>query len=236
MRKLIVTCECGQRLRVPYSALGRMGMCAACGRKMRISSDNARRDIPNANAEAGQTFRGSADYRSYQSEQPTQADKERFGRAVDLYAARQYGEALAMFDELAQQFPNNLEIEQARQECLKALRGSPPALGYAERETPREKPEYTRTDLTIETIREVVLDKLLNGTSDAVQLEAARIAFEYLDLTPVEPTESTDEPSSDEVEAPKAKKSKSDRRNGNGKATDIKTADEEESERAPENN
>ena len=44
---------------------------------------------------------------------PSMDAKQQFGRAVDLYCAGQYGEALAIFDALQAEFPDSIEIERA---------------------------------------------------------------------------------------------------------------------------
>ena len=41
MRKLVVTCECGQRMQVPRSAVGKTGLCPTCGQSITITNDNA---------------------------------------------------------------------------------------------------------------------------------------------------------------------------------------------------
>lgn len=172
MRKLTVTCDCGQRLQVPYSALGRMGMCSTCGRKMRITADNARRDTNPDSPAFSQNLgpKGAASWI------PPQEAKEQFGRAVDLYTDRQYGEALVIFDELRRCYPDNSDIQQARTECLKALRSrNVPAL--EDRRGLSEGDELNEA-----TVRRIVLEKLLYGGSEMVQVEAARVAAEILGM------------------------------------------------------
>lgn len=175
MRKLIVTCDCGQRLQVPYSALGRMGMCSTCGRKMKITPDIARRDTSGGGAATGGTAYTTG------RRGPSEEAKRKFGKAVDLFALGQHREALAIFDELALEFPGNPEIDRGRRECHRALRGGnllSHDSGGATSTSERLKEGDT---LDWETIERVVLEKLLYGASDSVQLEAARIACEYLE-------------------------------------------------------
>jgi len=40
MAQLIVTCECGQQMRMPGNALGKMGTCVACGKHIKITTEN----------------------------------------------------------------------------------------------------------------------------------------------------------------------------------------------------
>ena len=173
MRKLIVTCECGQRLRVPYSALGKTGVCVTCGRTIQIMSGNTRRE--------GFTQRGdSSVLRETQWPRRTilsEEDKQRFGKAVDLYAKQQYAEALAIFDAFLEQYPGNPEIEEARNQCLRALKR--PRLGAPHHDVPRLAGDAS---LNADTVKRVVLEKMLYDTSGATQIEAARLACRILGL------------------------------------------------------
>ncbi|MBN2308734.1 MAG: hypothetical protein JXR94_07165, partial [Candidatus Hydrogenedentes bacterium] len=40
MRKLILTCDCGERMKVPRSAVGKTGVCPSCGRRIAITAGN----------------------------------------------------------------------------------------------------------------------------------------------------------------------------------------------------
>ena len=173
MRKLIVTCECGQRLRVPYSALGRSGVCVTCGRTIPIISDNARRESGATRAEP------SLGREPRWQRRPTLSEdaKERFGKAVDLYNNQRYAEALAIFDSFLLQFPGNPEIEEARAQCLKALRRS----RIPAPDGPPKLAEETRLDAA--TVKRIILDKMMYDASGAVQVEAAKLAAQILGLT-----------------------------------------------------
>lgn len=177
MRKLIVTCECGQRLRVPYSALGRMGVCVTCGRTIQIMANNARRDGPAVQREipSARDPRFSATRRTALTEDA----KQRFGQAVDLYNAQRYAEALAIFDSFLEQFPGNPEIEEARAQCLSALKR--PRLA-APGPMSRSGPSGGDAHLDPETVKRVILEKMLYDPSGANQIEAARLASEILGL------------------------------------------------------
>lgn len=186
MRKLIVTCDCGQRLQVPYSALGKMGLCPSCGNKVRITPEGARRDGPRKHGDAvalGNLRDGSG--LSFSEEA-----KHLFGRAVDLFSEGHYAEALAIFDSFAEQFPDNPDIQEAREHCLNALKrvrptkpGQLPFLSGGSRpDTAGAKPDLAGASLDAETVRRVVLEKMLYGSTETIQLEAAKIACRMLGL------------------------------------------------------
>lgn len=170
MRKLLVTCECGQQMQVPRSAVGKMGMCPTCGATTRITNNNTR-PLPNA---GGRTFAKRNWAGQGQSEPPPEA-KQRFGQAVDAYYAQRYAEALAIFDALAKEFPGNPDIEHGRAQVVRAMRRPtlpPPGPGRAP----------TDQDLNEPAIRRIVLEKMLYSNADAVQLQAADIAAKLLGL------------------------------------------------------
>jgi hypothetical protein len=176
MRKLIVTCECGQRLRVPYSALGKTGVCVTCGRTIQIMSGNTRREGFNQRIEPSvlrESHWPARAGRTILSEE----DRQRFGKAVDLYAKQQYAEALAIFDSFLEQFPGNPEIEEARNQCLRALRR--PRLGAPQGAA--KPPGETKLDA--DTVKRVVLERMLNDPSGATQIEAARLACQILGIS-----------------------------------------------------
>lgn len=173
MRKLIVTCECGQRLRVPYSALGKTGVCVTCGRTIQIMSGNTRREGFSQRGDQSVLRDTQWPRRTILSEE----DKQRFGKAVDLYAKQQYAEALAIFDAFLEKFPNNPEIEEARNQCLRALKR--PRIGAPPQEIPKLPGDVS---LNAETVKRVVLEKMLYDPLGATQVEAARLACQILGL------------------------------------------------------
>lgn len=195
MRKLIVTCECGQRLRVPYSALGKTGICVTCGRTIQIMANNTRRDGGPLREEPS-AVRESR----WQRRTPLTEDaKQRFGKAVDLFNQHRYAEALAIFDSFLVEFPGNPEIEEARAQCLNALKR--PRLSSPE--TMRGPTSEPRLDA--ETVKRVVIEKLLYDPSSVVQIEAAKLAVQILGLSgnhPGEAAKASESPPMQDTGAP----------------------------------
>ncbi len=195
MKKLVVTCDCGQRMQVPRSAIGRMGMCPTCGRTMLISNDNASPASDNHSRGSFFSARTTSWWRNAMgmgsSASPNEEAKRRFGEAVDLYYQKNYGEALAIFDDLARRYPGNGDIERARRECLAALR-RPSGLAIENRSGVADRPEDISAsaarppvgdaELNAETVKRVVLEKLLYSPSETVQLHAAELACRMLGL------------------------------------------------------
>ncbi|MCL4219455.1 MAG: hypothetical protein KJ052_20940, partial [Candidatus Hydrogenedentes bacterium] len=105
-----------------------------------------------------------------------QQGQQRFAEAVDYYFAKQYAEALAIFNELAQQFPGNAEIAKSRAQCVKALR-KPPTLALEDRSR-----RLGGVSLDADTVRTVILDKMLHGATETVQLQAAELACKLLGI------------------------------------------------------
>jgi hypothetical protein len=177
MAKLIVSCECGQESRVAETAMGKTGLCPYCRRKLRITSANTR---PAGEEEAGG---GRQEERWQRWRAPSGKAIERFGRAVDCYKGGRYGEALAILDGLAQQYPENPEIEHARFQCVQALQR--PRL----QDPGHEDKAVERGVLSEDAVRKVVLEKMMKGGDDSarLQLEAARLAAEILGMTAPSP-------------------------------------------------
>jgi hypothetical protein len=98
---------------------------------------------------------------------------------VDHYYAGRYGQALAVFDGLMKEFPDDSEIERGREQCLAAIRGAKVSglLPHGEAD-----PSPNASMLNEETVRRVVLEKLVGGSSDEVQLQAAELASKLLRL------------------------------------------------------
>ena len=172
MRSLVLTCECGQRMQVPRTAVGKTGLCPRCGTSIRVTGRNTsplrNRRRASGILRKGAWWRGQAE--------PSEEAKQLFGQAVDLYYARRYGEALAIFDRLAKQFPGNPDVERGRTHCVSAMRR--PALPGAD--TGHLLPENTTLD--VDTVKRVVLDKMLHSSSDAIQLQAAELAARILGI------------------------------------------------------
>lgn len=102
--------------------------------------------------------------------------KKMFGKAVDLFSTGHYAEALAIFDSFAQNYPDNPDIQEARNQCVSAIRRARTA-------RLAQLPHLSAGNaLDTETVKRVVLEKLLYGPTAAVQLEAADIACHILGL------------------------------------------------------
>ena len=173
MQSFAMSCECGQRLQVPSSATGRVGLCPACGRRMRIAANNGHEGDASGEPDAP-TLK---DFRSWSRPALGEDVKHLFGKAVDLFRAGRYAEALAIFDTFARQFPDNAEIAEARNYCLSALDRSSAAVSH---DRPPALPDGAQLDA--ETVKRIVLEKLLHGPTAAVQLEAAKLACQMLGL------------------------------------------------------
>ena len=120
--------------------------------------------------------------------------KRQFARAVDLYFAERYAEALALFSSLGWRLPGNPEIERSRALCIQALR-KPLALPMkssvpASKEAPRELSEHTVKDALV---------SMMYGASEPVRLRAAELAARILGMTV-----SSEAPSREEAEAVEA--------------------------------
>ncbi|MDX9971888.1 MAG: hypothetical protein RBU21_02750 [FCB group bacterium] len=196
MRKLIVTCQCGQRMQVPRSAVGKTGLCPTCGQIVTIGNENASATPPPK--AGGRPLHARQVWWEGRNNPPEDA-KRKFGEAVDLYYAGRYGEALAIFDGLAKQFPGNPDIENGRQQCLSALRRPPAALEDNTHGAPPQAPPSSREPLQgsfdEDTVRRVIVEKMLYGGTEAVQLQAAELAARLLGMFPEQGRKSNSEAS-----------------------------------------
>ena len=105
--------------------------------------------------------------------------KRRFGEAVDLYYSGRFAEALAIFNGLARDFPQNPDIQNGRIQCERALKRP----GAGRRLALEDKSEKLKDAvLDKETVKRIVLEKLVAGSSDAIQLQAAAIAAKILGM------------------------------------------------------
>lgn len=171
MRKLVVTCQCGQRMQVPRSAVGKTGLCPSCGQSVTITNDNATQTGPAG----GRPLNARQVWWNGQNAAPPEDARRKFGEAVDLYYNARYAEALAIFNALARQFPGNPDIENGRNQCMSALRRPRMALEH-------QGGVSQNARLDEETVRRVVLNKMLHGASETVQLQAAELAARMLGL------------------------------------------------------
>ena len=178
MRKLIVSCDCGTRIRVPYSAIGRSGLCPECGNTVAITGARAVPSNGNdaADSGGGTTTKARGIRRLFSRGAKTSEEdaKRRFAKAVDLYFSHRYAEALAIFADLSQRFPGNADIASGHEQCLKALQ-APPKLALKDESS-------SEGALDADTVKRTVLDKLLHGSTEQVQLQAADIACRILGL------------------------------------------------------
>jgi len=206
MRKLYITCDCGQQMQVPRSAIGKMGQCPSCGEKIPINRDTTTR-APQARA----SIEGQARQKWGNSAKPSLEAKQRFGRAVDLYCAGHYGEALALFDALQADFPDSAEIRRARQQCLDARNRDPLHLpGPVDGQVAGDELDET----TIRALRRIAVEKMLHGSTDAVQIQAAELVARLAGVyhrNPAEPGAAS--PPAPDIQAHVAG-------NGNGHAAD----------------
>jgi len=192
-------------MQVPRSALGRTGLCPACGATVRINSDTTTAAAPPRKG----LFTGGASW--WREGGKTNDDaKRRFGEAVDLYYSGRFAESLAIFNGLARDFPDNPDIRNGRVQCERALKrpGAGRRLALEDRS---QRLEHAALDS--DTVKRVVLEKLVAGESEAIQLQAADIAARILGLyegaqtlreepDPPGEKEQTDEPHAEAHEAP----------------------------------
>jgi len=154
-------------MQVPRSAIGKMGQCPTCGEKIPITRETTSRTRPAAMA------KGSPNRNRWGTHGgPSIEAKQRFGRAVDLYCSGKYGEALVIFDALYHEFPDSQEIEKARRQCIEARNRDPlnlpePADGQVLGDE--------LNDNILRSMRRILVEKMLHGDTDAVQLQAAEL-------------------------------------------------------------
>ena len=134
MRKLVVTCECGERMKVPRSSIGKKGLCPSCGRKIAITAENTE----NAETTAASNLWRTADGPSWGAEEPSESVKRRYARAVDFYFAKRYADAIPVLEEavamsvgdpdagviryhLARAYAANLQHRKARETIRRTL-------------------------------------------------------------------------------------------------------------------
>lgn len=211
MQRLMVLCVCGERIQVPRSALGKTGLCPACGRSIVITAESAmpmRSPAQPRTAPTGSIWNGPS---QAQTAPPLPApsaeddEKRRFAEAVDLYFARRYSEALAIFNALGSKHPDNPDVQMGQSICLNALRSAPP-LGLEYHGAAGQLPSpnalvQTQSraqtvlngpapDLNEDVFKRFLMNKMLYGATDDVQMRAAELAarmFGYLDGAKSEP-------------------------------------------------
>ncbi|MBI2435353.1 MAG: hypothetical protein HYV26_21055 [Candidatus Hydrogenedentes bacterium] len=173
MDKLSLVCACGQEMVVPESALGRSGLCPGCGQQIEITRDNTQPYRPRRRETGGRML--AVRRREVRQEDNHREEAWRnFATAVDLYNGRRYAEALTLLNTLLQHFPGNEHVETARDQCLEALQRTTHSAHHYE-----GRPIDDGV-LSPELVKSVVLDKMLNGATDEVQLQAAELAARLL--------------------------------------------------------
>lgn len=231
MRRLMVVCACGERIQVPRSALGKTGLCPACGRSVEVTTANAvpiqtRGPVPTAKASSAQ----SGQWSTGPTPRAVDDTKRKFAEAVDLYFAHRYAEALTIFTTLATLHPDNPDIEMGRSMCVSALRTAPghslesrrhagelpapdsmPHDFAAANRPPRRRTELLSgpvPPLDLDVFQRFLVDKMMHGESDEIQLRAAELAakmFGFLDGNGAaklrSPAAPSDSPEPHEVEA-----------------------------------
>ncbi len=198
MRVLVVTCECGERMKAPAWALGKRGVCPECGAKFRVTKNNTegapvQQSVRRRREAAPGRFEDFAPTRTSSKPKARSPEaKERFARAADLYFNKKYAQALAIFLSLGEDLPGSPEIEQARGLCMKALQAPPPMLPAPEQALEADLARVSDADLDQSTVKKLILDKMLNSPSEMVQLRAAELASRLVGLDGA-PTDSLDE-------------------------------------------
>lgn len=158
-------------------------MCPSCGETIKIRAHNTTTAAPPQSKKSGffggPVNRGSSWWRS-SGAQPNEDAKRKFGEAVDLFYGGRYAESLAIFDALIKQFPGNPDIENGRQQCLAALRRPQDTLALEDNSA-----GYATTrqgGLDKDTVRRIVIEKMLRSPNEQVQLQAADLAARLLGM------------------------------------------------------
>jgi len=182
MRKLLVTCMCGERIQVPRSALGRTGLCPSCDRALKISTDNAS-PMQSANASAN----GDENIRIPTQEVTDDDAKLTFGKAVDHYYAGELAQALVLLSRLTEVYPHREEIMRARALCTNAIRQATPlppqpTTHLLESENEEDSMPTDSRELNSDSVRKFILHKMLHGETELAQIQAAELAGRMVGL------------------------------------------------------
>lgn len=173
MSKLALTCDCGQEMAVPDDAIGKKGLCPECGKEIRITRKNT---SPWRKRRGGGLL--AITRSGPPALQPTSEDDaaRHFAEAVDLYNQRRYAEALTVLNALKQNHPDNPHVEAAQTQCALALQRT---VGAG---TQYGGESVAQDALSPDLVRSVVLDKMLNASTDDAQLRAAELAARLLGM------------------------------------------------------
>ena len=174
MNKLRLTCECGQEMVVPESAVGRSGLCPGCGAEIAVRRDNTRPHHP-VRRESNLLVRRQAAKPNRELREKSWRD---FAAAVDLYNSNRFAEAFAVLDGLLERFPANPHVQTAREQCITALQESAIATRLYDGKPIKEG------NLNPQLVKSVILDKMRNSGDETVQLQAADMAARILGLYP----------------------------------------------------
>lgn len=174
MSKLALTCACGQEMAVPENAIGKKGLCPDCGTEIRITKKNT---SPWRKRRGGGLLALSRGASPPALQRASEDDAARqFAESVDLYNQRRYAEALTVLNGLRKNHPDNPHIEAAQGQCALALqRSTAGGTQYAGEAVAQDI-------LTPELVKSVVLDKMLNASTDDAQLQAADLAAQLLGM------------------------------------------------------
>jgi len=193
MRKIVVTCPCGQRMQVSRSAYGKIGVCPKCNQKIRVGA-NGLEPLALPSPDGPPAPAGHTPQFQFQERQniDVEIQKRKFAKAVDLFYHVRYAEALAILDELRKDLPGNIQVETARARCLDALNTpkAEPACGAAvppaqAQETNAPQPSREPpAELTPQAVHQTVLYLMTSGSTDSVRLQAAELASRILGLGP----------------------------------------------------
>jgi len=169
-------CTCGQTMSVPESALGRVGLCPACGTEIAITRERIEQPTPAPLRPGGGLLSRKRSMQVTQGNENREEAWRKFATAVDLYNNRRYAEALTLLNTLQQTFPGNPHVDAAQAQCAEALReAATPRLEYAG--TPVDE-----ATLSEELVKSIVLKKMLHGGTEEIQLQAAELGARLLGL------------------------------------------------------
>lgn len=189
MRKLLVTCMCGERIQVPRSALGRTGLCPSCGRALKITADNASpMQAANVSAVPSNDVRVPAPESDIEDAQLT------FGKAVDHYYAGEIAQALVLFNRLCTLYPDREEIVRARSLCIESIRQATPLPPQPAQQLLQsaedDDAKVTRPhELTSTTVRNFILHKMIHAETELARIQAAELAGRMVGLFQAEDAE-----------------------------------------------
>lgn len=208
----MVQCSCGERIQVPHSALGKAGLCPSCGATIYISKDNAA-PYRGTTAPRSSPPPGERPWSGGGAQNAPEEIRRRFAEGVDLYFAKRYSEALVIFNNLAAAMPHDADIQMGQTMCLNALRKITP-LGLAHEGALGRLPAPQDTQERIESIlhgptpaldrdffKRFLVDKMLHGVGDDIQMRAAELAAKMFGfMEPEKPVDSGTAPTPGPVE------------------------------------